>query len=174
MVNMSLTVGVRLIEGGKSKRAVIINEIKRRNAYPSRAMKVWTKKRLRRQWCYRIQDRRVMCQGQNRRWVVWRGSRCWKILHKFRIKREKMISKNGRLWGRGRRKLLKTRERMMFPELNMIEDTKEISDGVIAVKSLLGYTIAKEAIEVSTRLELCSFMRRKRDKTSTTKTRRDE
>ena len=43
-----------------------------------------------------------------------------------------------------------------------------MSDGVIVAKPLLGYTIAKEATETSTRLELCSFMRRKRDKTSTT------
>ena len=44
-----------------------------------------------------------------------------------------------------------------------------MSDGVIAVKILLGYTIAKEATKVSTRLELCSFMRRKKNKTSRTK-----
>ena len=31
------------------------------------------------------------------------------------------------------------------------------------------YTITKETTETSTRLELCSFMRRKRDKASTTK-----
>ena len=54
---MSLTIGVRLIEGGKSKRAVIINEIMRMNAYPSRVMKVRTNKRLRGQWCHKIQDR---------------------------------------------------------------------------------------------------------------------
>ena len=47
-VSMSLTIGVRLIEGGKSKRAMIISEIRRRNAYPSRATKVRTNKRLRR------------------------------------------------------------------------------------------------------------------------------
>ena len=82
--------------------------------------------------------------------------------------REK-ISKNWRLWGRGHRKLLKTYERRMFPELNMARDTKAMSDGVIATKTLLWYTIAKKAIDTSTRLELCSFMRRKRDKTSTTK-----
>ena len=44
-----------------------------------------------------------------------------------------------------------------------------MSYGIIVAKSLLGYTIAKEAIEMSTRLELCSFMRKKRDKISTTK-----
>ena len=44
---MGLTISVRLIEGGKSKRAVIISEIRRKNAYPSRATKVKTNKRLR-------------------------------------------------------------------------------------------------------------------------------
>ena len=34
-VSMSLTIGVRFIEGGKSKRAVIISKIRGRNAYPS-------------------------------------------------------------------------------------------------------------------------------------------
>ena len=57
----------------------------------------------------------------------------------------------------------------MFLELNVTGDTKVMSYGIIAVKSLLGYTIAKETIETSTRLKLCSFMRRKKDKTSTTK-----
>ena len=33
----------------------------------------------------------------------------------------------------------------------------------------MGYTISKEATEIGTRLELCPFMRKKRDKTSTTK-----
>ena len=42
-------------------------------------------------------------------------------------------------------------------------------NGIIAVKPLLKYTITKETTETSTRLELCSFMRRKRDKASTTK-----
>ena len=65
-VSISLTIGVRLIEGGKSKRVVIISEI-RRNAYPSKAMKVNTNKRLRRQWCHRIQDKQVICRGQNQR-----------------------------------------------------------------------------------------------------------
>jgi len=50
---MCLTIGVRLIEGGKSKREVIISEI-RRNAYLSRATKVRTNKRLRGQWCCKI------------------------------------------------------------------------------------------------------------------------
>ena len=56
-VSMGLTIGVRLIEGGKSKRVVIINEIRRRNAYLSRATKFKTNKRLRGRWCHRIQDR---------------------------------------------------------------------------------------------------------------------
>ena len=58
---------------------------------------------------------------------------------------------------------------MMFPELNMAGDTKAMRDRVIATKTLLGNTIAKEVIETSMRLELCSLMRKKRDKTSTTK-----
>ena len=57
----------------------------------------------------------------------------------------------------------------MFLELNVTRDTKAMIYGIIATKSNLGYTIAKEAIETSRRLELCLFMRRKRDKTSTTK-----
>ena len=57
----------------------------------------------------------------------------------------------------------------MFPKLNMTADTKAMNDGVIATKTLLGNTIAKEATETSTRMELCSFMRRKRDKIRITK-----
>ena len=57
----------------------------------------------------------------------------------------------------------------MFPELNLTRDTKVMSYGIIATKFHLGYTITKEAIETSRRLELCLFLRRKRDKTSTTK-----
>ena len=64
---MGLTIGVRLIEGGKSKRAVIISEIRGRNAYSSGMTKFRTNRRLRRGWCHRIQDRRVICQRQNRR-----------------------------------------------------------------------------------------------------------
>ena len=64
-VIIGLTIGMRLIEGGKSKRVVIISEIRRRNAYLSRATKVRTNKRLRRQWCNKIQNRWVMCRGQN-------------------------------------------------------------------------------------------------------------
>ena len=60
-VSMGLTIGVRLIKGGKNKRVVIINEIMRRNAYLRRATKVRTNKRFRRRWCHRIQDRWVMC-----------------------------------------------------------------------------------------------------------------
>ena len=66
-------------------------------------------------------------------------------------------------------KLLKTRERTMFRKLNMTGDMKAMRNGIIAVKPLLRYTITKETTETSTRLELCSFMRRKRDKASTTK-----
>ena len=47
-VSMGLTIGVRFIEGGKSKRALIISEIRGRNAYPSGTMKFRTNKRLRR------------------------------------------------------------------------------------------------------------------------------
>ena len=71
--------------------------------------------------------------------------------------------------------MLKTQGRTMFPELNMTGDTKAgfhfriHEGGVIVTKTLLGYTIAKKVIEMSIRLEICSFMRKKRDKTSTTK-----
>ena len=57
----------------------------------------------------------------------------------------------------------------MFSKLNMTGDTKAMRNGIIIVKPLLRYTIIKEKIETSTRLELCSFLRRKRDKTSITK-----
>ena len=57
----------------------------------------------------------------------------------------------------------------MFPKLNMMRDMKEMRNEIIVVKPLLKYTITKETTETSTRLELCSFMRRKRDKASTTK-----
>ena len=57
----------------------------------------------------------------------------------------------------------------MFPKLNMTKDTKAMRNGITAVKPLLRYIITKETIETSTRLELCSFIRRKRDKASTTK-----
>ena len=65
--------------------------------------------------------------------------------------------------------MLKTRERTMFPIFNMTGDTKAMRNRIIAAKPLLRYTITKEIIETSTRLEFCSFMRRKRDKASTTK-----
>ena len=51
----------------------------------------------------------------------------------------------------------------------MTGDTKVMRNGIIAVKPLLRYTITKKTIETSTRLELCSFMRRKKDRASTTK-----
>ena len=57
----------------------------------------------------------------------------------------------------------------MFPKLNMTEDTKAMRNGIIVAKLLLRYTITKETTETSMRLELCSFIRRKRDKASTTK-----
>ena len=57
----------------------------------------------------------------------------------------------------------------MFPKLNMTGDTKAMRNGIIATKPLLRHIITKETTETSMRLELCSFMRRKRDKASTTK-----
>ena len=57
----------------------------------------------------------------------------------------------------------------MFPKLNMTGNTKAMRNGIIAVKPLLRHTITKEITETSMRLELCSFMRRQRDKASTTK-----
>ena len=166
---MGFTISVRFIEGGKSKRALIISEIRGRNAYPGGTTKLRTNRRLRRGWCHRIQDKRVICRGHNRRWVIWRGSQCRRILHKFRIEREEKISKNGRLWERGHRKPLKTHERTMFLKLNMTGDTKAMRNRIIAVKPLLRYTITKETTKMSTRLELCLFIRRKRAKASTTK-----
>ena len=56
-VSMGLTIGVRFIEGGKSKRAVIISKIRGRNAYPSGTTKCKTNWRLRKGWCHRIQNR---------------------------------------------------------------------------------------------------------------------
>ena len=58
---------------------------------------------------------------------------------------------------------------MMFPKLNMTGDTKAMRNGIIVAKPLLRHTITKETTETSTRLELCLFMRRKRDKASTAK-----
>ena len=66
-------------------------------------------------------------------------------------------------------KLLKTYKRTMFLKHNMMGDTKAMRNGIIAMKPLLRYTITKETIETSTGLEVCSFMRRKRDKVSATK-----
>ena len=51
----------------------------------------------------------------------------------------------------------------------MMGDMKAMRNGIIATKLLLRYTITKETIETSTRLEFYSFMRRKRDKASITK-----
>ena len=45
-VSICLIIGVRLIEGGKSKRVVIINEIRGKNAYPSGTTKFRTNRRL--------------------------------------------------------------------------------------------------------------------------------
>ena len=56
----------------------------------------------------------------------------------------------------------------MFLKLNMTGDMKAMRNGIIAAKPFLRHTITKETTETSTRLELCSFMR-KRDKASTTK-----
>ena len=66
-VSMGLTIGVRFIEGGKSKKAVIISKIRGRNVYPSVTTKFRTNRILRRGWCHRIQDRRVIGRRQNRR-----------------------------------------------------------------------------------------------------------
>ena len=62
-VSMGLTIGVRFIEGCKRKRAIIINEIRGRNAYPSRTTKFRTNRRLRRGWCHKIQDMRDHMPG---------------------------------------------------------------------------------------------------------------
>ena len=70
--------------------------------------------------------------------------------------------------------MLKTRERSMFPKPNVTGDLKDMSYRIIEVKSLLGYTIAKEAVKTSTRLELRSFMRWKRDKVTQPKTQSEE
>ena len=57
----------------------------------------------------------------------------------------------------------------MFPKLNITGDTKEMRNGIIAAKPLLRHTITKKTTEMSMRQELCSFMRRKKDKANTTK-----
>ena len=61
-VSMGLTIGVRFIKGGKSKKAMIISKIRGRNAYLSGTTKFRANRRLRRGWCHRIQDRRVICR----------------------------------------------------------------------------------------------------------------
>ena len=58
---------------------------------------------------------------------------------------------------------------MIFLELNMTGGMKAMRNGIIAAKSLLRCTITKETIKTSMRLDLSSFIRRKRDKASTTK-----
>ena len=58
---------------------------------------------------------------------------------------------------------------MMFPKFNMMGDMKAMRNEIIVVKPLLKYTITKETTKTRTRLELCSFMKRKRDKASITK-----
>ena len=47
-VNIGLTIGMRLIKCGKSKKAMTIHEIKRRSTYLSRAIKVRTNRGFRR------------------------------------------------------------------------------------------------------------------------------
>ena len=51
---MGLTIGVRFIEGGKSKKTMIISEIRGRNAYLSGTTKFRANRRLRKGWCHRI------------------------------------------------------------------------------------------------------------------------
>ena len=58
---MGHTIGVRFIEGGKSKKVVIISEIRGKNAYPSGTTKFRSNRRLKKGCCHRIQDRRVIC-----------------------------------------------------------------------------------------------------------------
>ena len=62
-VSIGLMIGVRFIEGGKSKIAVIISEIRGRNAYLNGTTKFRTNKRLKRGWCHRIQNRQVIFRG---------------------------------------------------------------------------------------------------------------
>ena len=52
----------------------------------------------------------------------------------------------------------------MFLKLHMTRDMKAMRNGIITAKPLLRYAITKETTEMSTRLELYSFIRRKRDK----------
>ena len=52
----------------------------------------------------------------------------------------------------------------MFLKLHMTGDMKAMRNGIITAKPLLRYAITKETTEMSTRLELYSFIRRKRDK----------
>ena len=56
----------------------------------------------------------------------------------------------------------------MFPKLILMEDTKAMRNGIIVVKPLLRhYNQGNNRDEYEA--EACSVMRRKRDKTSTTK-----
>ena len=57
----------------------------------------------------------------------------------------------------------------MFLKCNITGDMNVTSYGIIAVKSLLGYTLAMEATKMSIRLELYLLMRMKRDNINTTK-----
>ena len=66
-VSMGFTIGVRFKEGGKSKRAVIISKIRGGNAYPNGTTKFRSNRKLRRGWCHRIRDRRVIYRRQNQR-----------------------------------------------------------------------------------------------------------
>ena len=52
----------------------------------------------------------------------------------------------------------------MFLKLHMTGDMKAMRNEIITAKPLLRYTITKETTEMSMRLELYSFIRRKRDK----------
>ena len=61
---MGLMIGMRFIEGGKSKKVMIISEIKGTNAYSSGTTKFRNNRKLRRGWCHKIQDRRVICRGK--------------------------------------------------------------------------------------------------------------
>lgn len=57
----------------------------------------------------------------------------------------------------------------MFLELNIIGDTKATSYGIIVAKALLAYTITKETTKMGIKSNICPFMKRKRDETTTTK-----
>jgi hypothetical protein len=69
---------------------------------------------------------------------------------------------------RDKGKMLATRKSLMFPKFHMTGDTKAMRYGIIAVKTLLRYTIAKKTTQPRPWFEFVSFMGRKRDKTNTT------